>query len=191
MKLTNQQSRCHATVRQRVDAVLAAGCDCGGDAARLTKRLVASHVTIHMQCERCGRSLSGALPRSGFYFWQDFPEWDTALQDAYWAERRTALPSPIDHQQRRDEYAEWCATSPEWQKLRYQVLWRSRGHCEACLQQPATHVHHVTYSYGKLPPAWHLRAVCNACHNRLHNEEDEWCAIGMARQTVGNGDASE
>jgi hypothetical protein len=39
----------------------------------------------------------------------------------------------------------------------------------------------LTYSFGRLPPAWHLKAVCDGCHRRLHDEADEWCDYGMAR----------
>jgi hypothetical protein len=49
---------------------------------------------------------------------------------------------------------------------------RAGGACEACLDAPAQQVHHLTYDFGKLPPAWELRAVCRGCHERLHAG---WC----------------
>ena len=45
---------------------------------------------------------------------------------------------------------------------------RADNLCEACLARPASDVHHLTYDLGRLPPAWELRAVCRACHDRLH-----------------------
>lgn len=43
---------------------------------------------------------------------------------------------------------------------------------------------HLTYRLGVMPPAWQLRAVCMACHDRLHADkradEDPWCPRGGA-----------
>jgi hypothetical protein len=85
--------------------------------------------------------------------------------------------------QRRADYREWCLSSPDWAAIRDRVLWRSRGFCEACLVEKAVTAHHITYEFGKLPPAWCLKAVCAKCHERLHTEQDEWCAWNMAKRT--------
>jgi hypothetical protein len=61
------------------------------------------------------------------------------------------------------------------------VMRRSRGWCEACLVSKAVTVHHLTYEFGVLPPAWHLRAVCHPYHDRLHTGDDDWCDWGMAK----------
>jgi 5-methylcytosine-specific restriction endonuclease McrA len=81
-----------------------------------------------------------------------------------------------------DNYAEWLASSTEWATLRLKVFTRARGRCEACGDARADVVHHLTYKYGRLPPLWCLKAVCDDCHDGLHDPNDEWCLPGMERQ---------
>lgn len=128
---------------------------------------------------------------------QDYPEWDEFLRGIYtkareehWEQQRQKFEQEkldrelrpiLEYFDRSREYAEWCRTSPEWRALSDRILWRSRGWCKACLVEQATVVHHITYASGKLPPAWHLRAVCSGCHDRMHAGDDEWCEFGMGR----------
>lgn len=184
-----------AAGRQKVTDALSHGCDCGSETATLRRRKTAHVVAVYLQCDGCGGAIGSALSRKDHFTWQDYPEWDTTLRGLYYKARddhfeqqrqlRAELDQmfPIlDYKQRSEDYAEWCRTSPEWRALSDRVLWRSRGWCEACLVAQATVVHHKTYAFGKLPPAWHLRAVCSECHDRLHTSEDEWCDIGMGRE---------
>lgn len=185
----------HPAMRERLKERLALGCYCKHDKSRtatLTRRSVAGAVSIWLQCDACGSAIGSAMAREAHPRWQDYRQWDSALQDiyeaarqAFWDERKSPIPTreeaAAEFAQRRREYLEWCRTSPEWHAIRDRILWRSRGHCEGCLQRPATFVHHLTYEFGKLPPAWHLKAVCDLCHERLHDGDDEWCAFGMAR----------
>ncbi len=151
-----------------------------------------------MQCDSCGCALgSGAFPRAEHPNWESYPWWRTELKEeydaarqAYWTNLKEQRLAEADkkledfwrqHAKRRADYAEWLQTSPEWKEIRELVMWRSRQRCEACLSATATVVHHLTYEFGRLPPAWQLKAVCDACHDRLHNGEDEWCAGSMAR----------
>jgi hypothetical protein len=80
-------------------------------------------------------------------------------------------------------YAEWCRTNPEWQELRRRRVLVHSPWCEACLAASATVVHHLTYEFGRIPPAWCLRAVCGPCHRALHQSWSDWCDVdkGMAR----------
>lgn len=67
--------------------------------------------------------------------------------------------------------------STEWQAVRRQVLQRDNYLCQVCKRAgritPATTVHHITplrVDYSKrLDPA-NLETICNACHNKEHNE---------------------
>ena len=176
MRLINPEPRYSIAIRKRVQELLDAGCPCAGEAAGLVRRLVASAVTIHLQCRTCGRSIGGSLPRKEFYFWQDYPDWDADLPERYWKQDRAAASEYAQARQqawaeRRAAYEAWLAESPEWITLRDLVLGRAGDVCEACLLNRATQVHHLTYSYGKVPPAWELKAVCRDCHAKLH---DEW-----------------
>jgi 5-methylcytosine-specific restriction endonuclease McrA len=78
-------------------------------------------------------------------------------------------PQDADWQQR---YAAYLA-SPEWQERRRLVLRRAGNRCEACLVQPAEEVHHLTYRHVGEEFLWELKAVCRACHKRLHPEKHQ------------------
>lgn len=180
MHLTNTTVRYSTKITERVQQILTAGCSCGAESATLTKRLISHYVTIHLQCDTCGRSISGALPRDEFYNWQDYPEWNLTRHDEYYsAENREvrSAEATLEWQNRRlaarsersRQYHQWLLTSPEWWALRQRVMTRAARHCEACLAAYATEVHHETYALGRLPPAFLLRAVCAACHERLHD----------------------
>lgn len=190
----------HPAMREKVKERLELGCYCKHDQERtatLTRRSVAGATSVWLQCDACGAAIGSAMSRETHPKWREYHEWDGDLQESYrtahrafFEERRQTsfidfteakMRAAEEYAERRREYLEWCRTSPEWQEIRSRVLWRCRGHCEACLQRPAAYVHHLTYEFGKLPPAWHLKAVCEECHNRLHDGEDEWCASGMAR----------
>ncbi len=185
VKLANSDTRYSIAMRNRLVELLDGGCPCGGDTARLTQRLINASVTIHLQCATCGRSIAGSLPRREFYFFQDYPEWDAELQERYWREEKGRAG---EYQQaraqafaeRRAAYEAWLAESPEWLLLRSLVLNRAEEVCEACLVNRATQVHHLTYSYGKIPPAWELKAVCRDCHGKLH---EEWKRGAASRET--------
>jgi hypothetical protein len=187
--------RMSATMRERVNAILAGDCDgqgCADAEVAFTRRVIAGNVTIHMQCQGCARSVSGALKRSEFPYWQDFPEWNAELVkareaewDAAYKARQETLLAEVARQdasfqeaqerrsaeiaERRADYRRWLQTSPDWATLRDRVMRRAMHTCEACLGNQAKDVHHVTYELGRLPPAWELRAVCRACHDRLHD----------------------
>ena len=199
LSLSHPWPRMTPKARERVEGCLAGGCrafKCSAVTATLTKRKSRGTMAVsaHLQCDGCGRSISGAIGRTDCFTWQDYAEWRQDLQDACNARRdadieaRSAdledrLEAAHDEREQRradrEGYLEWCRTSPDWHALSERVMWRSRGHCEACLTAPASTVHHLTYDMGKLPPAWHLRAVCHACHARLHADKrgaaDVWC----------------
>lgn len=61
--------------------------------------------------------------------------------------------------------------SPAWQRRRSKVLQRAGYLCEGCLTNPATDVHHTTYRHYGEEFAFQLLALCNSCHNRLHQAE--------------------
>jgi hypothetical protein len=63
-------------------------------------------------------------------------------------------------------YNAYLAT-PQWRSRRNRVMRRAGGTCEACLEQPATEVHHTTYEHVCNEPLWELRAVCHECHEQI------------------------
>jgi transcription elongation factor Elf1 len=177
--------------RERVKQALERGCYCQHDGER-TASLTRRNGAAWLQCDACGSSLGSAMRRDDHPKISIYPAWRLDLIDAYhvardaWQASRASVievreAERIDYIARAIEYEHWCRTSPEWKAIKERIWWRSRGHCEACLSAPAAMVHHLTYAFGKLPPAWHLRAVCSPCHQRLHCGEDDWCDYGMQR----------
>jgi hypothetical protein len=193
--LSTPMPRMESAMRVRVTALLTEGCDCNPlevATATLKRRIIGGNVTVSLQCDACGRALGSAMSRKAHFNFQDYPPWDAALHEAYSElqrayyenirkQRESQFPTFPDYAERSAEYAEWCRTSPEWAETVKKIAWRSRGHCEACLSAPSEVVHHLTYEFGKLPPAWHLKAVCRRCHERMHSADDDWCDVGMAR----------
>jgi hypothetical protein len=88
---------------------------------------------------------------------------------AYWTAE--AAKREQERQAQNEEWWRWYNTyllSPEWQRLREQILHRANGRCEGCGQRKAVQVHHLTYEHVGQEFLWELRAVCNECHDRLH-----------------------
>jgi hypothetical protein len=175
VNLATDFPRMSSSAALRVRACLDVGCPCNHDTAILTRRRVNAAVTIHLQCQRCGKSLSGALPRADHYFFQGYPEWNAELQEKYWEGQKKEFEDK--RPQRRQDYQAFLST-PEWRTLRHKVLQRAQFPCECCLSDGAVEVHHDGYSDGWLPPAWKLRAVCRSCHERLHEATQCEAKIG-------------
>jgi hypothetical protein len=164
----------------RINATLSAGCYCHHDqerSATLRRRMGSGGMSVYLQCEACGEALGPAFARRHFTDWQALPMWDDTLQPLHEAaaaadnaehraQRRAradlALAGFQQHdearlaelRQRQADYRTWCRSSPEWAAIHERVMWRSRGWCEACLVEKAGTVHHLTYKFGVLPPAW-------------------------------------
>lgn len=175
--------RCSSdTARQRVRDALKGGCNCGGTQASMRKRRNSiGALSVALQCDQCGKSLTGSLSRHDFPFYSDFPEWDGDKREAWWkavqerweAEHAAARARIITPDQKREEYRE-VRNTPEWRRFRQAVLARAGFKCEACGKAPAEQAHHLTYAFGLFPPLWEMRAVCRPCHERLHAADDEW-----------------
>lgn len=127
---------------------------------------------VDIQCLQCGRSGGHPFKMAEHPDWERYPLFDKGLQDR-WSELRR-LDREAIRQDRQIDYSSWLKSSPDWSALRSKVLRRSGGLCEACLDAVAVDVHHTTYDYGRLPPAWLLRHVCRVCHERFTTAGDEW-----------------
>ncbi len=85
------------------------------------------------------------------------------------------------HQQWQAERAEkqrqWWAwydaylRTPAWRAKSRIVIRRANGVCEGCGQRPPTQVHHITYRHVGDEFLFELRAVCDQCHQRLHDDD--------------------
>lgn len=70
----------------------------------------------------------------------------------------------------REEYDDYLR-SERWQALRAKIVARAGGKCEGCLSAYAEHVHHLSYAHRGNEFAFELLAVCQTCHERLHDRE--------------------
>jgi hypothetical protein len=182
-RLSTDWPRMAPEAKARVQRRLDQGCWCGAPTATLRKRNQATYVAVWLQCDGCGKGYGEPFKRADHWHWQSYPLWDEALAAGFSARQQAALEDlqrerVRAYRERARQCLEWCRTSPEWRVLARAVLERANFRCEACLVEMASTVHHLTYSQGKLPPAWQLRAVCKLCYERLHadkrGEDDEW-----------------
>lgn len=148
-----------------------------------------------LQCLECGARLPH---KSGGMWWSvektediaSLPEVDYNLVDAYKkaeaAERELLREQERSRQQeersqedesrrqawvrRHAEYEVYIQRSPDWQKRRRMVLSRCGNVCEACLNRPATQVHHSNYKHLFSEVLFDLRGVCKECHAKIHNK---------------------
>lgn len=57
-----------------------------------------------------------------------------------------------------------------WKEKARKVMQRAKGLCEACLENQATQVHHLSYNHVGREPLFELVAVCNECHQDIHKK---------------------
>jgi 5-methylcytosine-specific restriction endonuclease McrA len=126
------------------------------------------------QCLRCGDAITSpiktddAIAQCGGVRPQSFDEnvkaeWDKRVKES------------ADKIQNADDSEFWKAyekylTSPKWETKRKQVLKRAGGLCEGCREREATQVHHLTYAHVGEEFLFELVAVCEICHDKLHEE---------------------
>jgi hypothetical protein len=176
----------------RVRTALLQGCSCGTATATLTQRKnSAGAVSAHVQCDTCGKSLSGSLAVRDHFHLTSYPLWQDDKRDTYWTEQhvereklRAGLVAKVEVTKAEviSDYFAFLRDSPEWKRLS-QTMRKIHPVCQACLDAPSQVVHHLTYAYGPLPPANYLQAICRDCHNRLHADKhggvDPWCPASL------------
>ncbi len=97
---------------------------------------------------------------------------DDAIRDDWYAARRDYSAS-LQEMQKRDQKQDWFIQhnaylrSPEWKARRGKVLRRDGYICQACLSNPATQVHHLTYKHWGHEPLFELEAICEPCHDDI------------------------
>lgn len=102
---------------------------------------------------------------------QSLPKYDESLQQRLDAKRRS------DYQAKeKSKNDAWFAKynaylqTDSWKERRRKVLFRDKYLCQACLYQRAAHVHHLTYERVFNEPLFDLIAVCEPCHESIHNK---------------------
>jgi hypothetical protein len=160
-------------------------------------------IQFRNQCLDCGELVGTAIAKSRAPL--NVPRTDDVLFARYKKAREDERKRIIVHHLRKqkgndeewrrkyDKYLE----SPEWGRRRKLVLKRAGGICEGCGERPATEVHHLTYSHAFGEFLFELVAVCDVCHQRIHQDEaqdgleNEWSEsfpCGACRWQAPDGD---
>jgi hypothetical protein len=127
------------------------------------------------QCLRCGSAISSpvkkenALAENGG---KPLPPFDEQLVLSWEA----AAKESAEKIKNADESAFWLAyeeylAGPAWRRKREKVFERAGGVCEGCREQQATQVHHLSYEHVGGEFIFELVAVCDDCHEKLHNQQ--------------------
>ena len=126
------------------------------------------------QCLTCGARLGGAIRQAGVSM-ADVPDFDEGLL----LQHERARDKSAAHIQQAFTRERWLQSygpylsSPEWADKRQRVLARARWVCEGCGERPPTQVHHLTYEHVGAEFLFELVALCEPCHDRIHDVEGE------------------
>lgn len=146
-------------------------------------------VCVRLQCQQCGDNRGER--KKADYCVNQLSEWNEALRQSWRVQvdnRREELrseyiaalleasrPSEENEKEWWQKYNAYLH-SQQWHKMRQRVLDRDGNLCQACLANPATHVHHLSYElYNKLgkSAAFELVAICRPCHEQIHPHMSE------------------
>ncbi|PTE12453.1 HNH endonuclease [Mesorhizobium helmanticense] len=132
---------------------------------------------VKFQCLGCGKRIGN--PRKQQSDDDKFPLADKGVEERY-ENRRSQEQSEIYLKHARlqvEKQSSWWKTynaylqSEEWATKRELVLKRALGICEGCRIKKASEVHHLSYSHVGKEFLFELVAVCEDCHQRLHDEK--------------------
>ena len=131
---------------------------------------------LRYQCLDCGQQVGGGQPHA--LASPDTPDIDVDRlrrvnerreqeREERW--RQFEEQREGDKQRWWSQYTEYLGTTA-WRDRRELVLRRANGICENCLDAKAAQVHHTTYAHVGREHLWELRAVCQGCHELIHEE---------------------
>lgn len=154
--------------------------ECRHQQVQLRKKIMANAgVMIRQQCVFCGCSVGHSRKKSEFTTKElaSIPPWDDNLKNYHFEKRSTAyaqLRANADAEIRAKWLAHYDAyrQTPEWKRKSALVLKRDKHRCQGCLSAPATQAHHLTYEHVGEEFLFELVAVCDACHKRFHDNDD-------------------
>lgn len=126
------------------------------------------------QCLRCGQPTSNAIARAQALAMSggiEPPPFNDELRRTWEREKEDGLKAIFNNDSADfDEAYEEYLQSPAWQEKRRLVLTRALGICEGCAVNEAKQIHHTTYEHVGDEFLFELVAVCDACHDRLHQK---------------------
>lgn len=93
---------------------------------------------------------------------------DDSIRDNWYAAQQ--VKRTLERKQGQQDFFEAHSNylrSPEWKARRVAVLRRDGYICQACLQNEASQVHHLTYKHWGHEPLFELVSVCKPCHDQI------------------------
>jgi len=156
---------------------------CTHETDALVKRTVRNGAIQYVrQCQRCGEARSNPISREkalALYGGSEPPAFSEELARSYFAERAAGENRIIGKYEskeafQRAEFREWYdkyLMSDEWAVVRIKVLARANHKCEGCLERPAVLAHHTTYEHVGNEFLFELLALCQECHDRVHEDK--------------------
>jgi hypothetical protein len=119
----------------------------------------------------CGYSVAQPVAKAAVPNWEQLPEWDVALNQAYIAASDAqSLQASLDKKAAQQaEYHAYLQTET-WRAKSRKVLRRDPV-CTACGEAPSEQAHHLTYERIYREPLFDLVGVCRPCHASLHRRD--------------------
>lgn len=134
----------------------------------------ANRTFYSLYCVHCGTQLRSHLPFNEVHRCGEMSRDEIdGILDRYHEARKARLDAITTaaaercqavNRQNHDDYFRTEA----WQRRRAKIIQHAGGMCQGCLTNPAEEVHHLSYEHFGAEFAWELRAICAACHRRLH-----------------------
>jgi 5-methylcytosine-specific restriction endonuclease McrA len=161
------------TEHQAVTKLIKDPYHCEHTTIELRERIHSNQVTHYVdQCVRCGAQLKSHKRDSTIVAQAKFnggiAKFDAGLSDVFFAQaNRLRKKERATHRAEWDIwYAEYL-NSPRWQAKRSEVMRRDKFTCQGCRGR-ATLVHHLTYANVGDELLFQLIALCDDCHDRVH-----------------------
>jgi len=164
---------------------------CEHPSQQMTKRVLKKGVIQYVfQCLSCGTACSKAIKKDEAFkiadgFMPDFNEELLNIKNTQYRHELNQIDEKYKILQKKEvdlrknkeddffqKYSEYLL-SDQWEYKRQKVLKRANYICESCLENQAIQVHHLTYKHVFKEPLFELVAICETCHDILHEETDK------------------
>lgn len=148
-------------------------------------KLITSSGTIQVkkQCNSCGEVVGSAIGGYSKEAKEWLPEVDKHRKENYTTIKWDLIQAfhnkrrQLQQLQQDERQTQWWIrykiylASNTWKEKRTKALFRDKYLCQACLNNPATEVHHKSYEFVDFKgsePLFDLVSMCNKCHEALH-----------------------
>jgi 5-methylcytosine-specific restriction endonuclease McrA len=120
------------------------------------------------QCMTCGEANNSSVKFSLVPNHEILKWFSVELNEKYYENKRSIYL--IEKQTEKEEWLKNYSiylNSQQWKNKRIKVLERDRYLCQACLNNRANEVHHLTYKHVFNEPLFELISICKPCHDKL------------------------